>query len=241
YDNMLENTAYNAWYWFVGAAAVTGMLAGYLASRVAPLLARAWHRVGGKRAAVRLANAVRFGPMPATHVLSFAYPGDEAGRLLDVLEVTTAWPTRAIGWIKERASVAGGLLFVLAVAAGVVSTIAADFIDFDAKAVENYASSGFAYAVVATVYVLIALAVLRYVLSFLRGHPAGFGWERPSIHAHVSISAEPSAEVPSVRSNAHQEVPFTAADDAKRGWRHSGLYEDRRILRALGYWMAHVR
>jgi hypothetical protein len=36
-------------------------------------------------------------------------------------------------------------------------------------------------------------------------------------------------------------VPFTVADDAKRGHRHSCLYEDKRILKALAYWMAHVK
>jgi hypothetical protein len=36
-------------------------------------------------------------------------------------------------------------------------------------------------------------------------------------------------------------VPFTLAQHAKRGMRHSGLYEDRRIPKALAYWMAHVK
>lgn len=241
YDDWFDGTRFDAWYWFVGAAAVTGLGAGYVANLIVPHIARGWHRIGGKRAAARLANAVRFPAMPATHVMSFVYPGDEAGRLLDALEATTAWPTRAIRWIKERAAVTGGALFALAVGLGVAAGIAADFVDIDVKTVEDYASSAFAYAVVATIYVLIALAVLRYILSFLRGHPGGFGWERPSIHAHVDIGAEPTADLPDVKSNAHQEVPFTATEDAKRGLRHSGLYEDRRILKALAYWMAHVR
>jgi hypothetical protein len=36
-------------------------------------------------------------------------------------------------------------------------------------------------------------------------------------------------------------VPFTLAQDARNGLRHSGLYEDRCILKALAYWMAHVK
>jgi len=241
YDNALDKTAYNAWYWFVGAAAATGMLAGYVATLIAPYLARGWHMIGGKRAAVRLANALRFAPVPKTHILSFVYPGDEAGRFLEVLEATTAWPTRAIRWIKDRASIVGGALFLLVIALSVVTTIAADFITFDSKAVEDYVSSGFAYIIMATIHVLITLAMLRYVLSFLRGHPAGFGWERPSIHAHVDVGVDTAADVPTARSNVSQVVPFTASEDARRGLRHSGLYEDRRILKALAYWMAHVR
>lgn len=241
YDTWLEKTSYNAWYWFVGAALVTGLFAGYLATLIVPYLARSWHRIGGKRAAVRLANAVRFGPMPSTHILSFIYPGDEAGLLLNTLEATTAWPTRAIRWIKDRAAIAGGTLFILTVALGVATTIAADFVSFDAKRIEDYMSSGFAFVVVGTIYVLIALGVLRYMLSFLRGHPAGFGWERPSIHAHVDVGADRTADIPVARSNTYQEVPFSASEDAKKGLRHSGLYEDKRILKALAYWMAHVR
>ena len=241
YDTWLETTSYNAWYWFVGAAAATGLFAGYLATLIVPYLARGWHRIGGKRAAARLAQAIAFSPIPRTHVLSFVYPGDEAGRLLDTLGATTAWPTRAIRWIKDRAAVAGGALFLFAIGLSVVTTIAADFVDIDAKRIEDYASSGFAYAVVATIYILIGLAVLRYFLSFFRGHPAGFGWERPSIHAHVTIDVESQADLPEARSNVCEVVPFTVADDAKRGLRHSGLYEDKRILKALAFWMAHVK
>jgi hypothetical protein len=47
--------------------------------------------------------------------------------------------------------------------------------------------------------------------------------------------------LPEARSNVCEVVPFTVADDAKRGLRHSGLYEDKRILKALAYWMAHVK
>jgi pimeloyl-ACP methyl ester carboxylesterase len=241
YDDWLEKTSFNAWYWFVGAAIATGLSAGYLATLIVPYLARAWHRVGGKRAAARLAQAIAFGPMPRTHVLSFVYPGDKAGRLLDTLGATTAWPTRAIRWIKDRAAIVGGAAFAFAIGLSVITTIAADFVAIDAKRIEDYASSGFAFVVVATIYILIGLAVLRYFLSFFRGHPAGYGWERPSIHAHVTIDVESRANLPEARSNLCEIVPFTAADDAKRGLRHSGLYEDKRILKALAYWMANVK
>lgn len=241
YDRALSGTAYNDWYWFAGAALATGLLAGQVMRFVYPYIARTWHRFGGRRMAVRLANAVGFAPMPATHILSFIYPGDEAGRLLDALEVTTWAPTRAIRFIKEHASLVGGGMFLFVIVAAIATTIAEDFITFDAKMVEDYVTSGFAYVMVAGIYALIALMVLRYVLSILRGHPAGFGWERPSIHAHVEIGAEPVADVPVALSNAHQEVPFSAGEDARRGLRHSGLYEDKRILKALAFWIAHVR
>jgi pimeloyl-ACP methyl ester carboxylesterase len=133
YDDWLEKTSFNAWYWFVGAAIATGLSAGYLATLIVPYLARAWHRVGGKRAAARLAQAIAFGPMPRTHVLSFVYPGDEAGRLLDTLGATTAWPTRAIRWIKDRAAIVGGAAFAFAIGLSVITTIAADFVAIDAK------------------------------------------------------------------------------------------------------------
>lgn len=241
YDNWFETTNYNAWYWFVGAAAATGLFAGYIASLIVPHVARAWHRIGGKRAAVRLAKALHFGAMPSTHILSFIYPGDEAGRLLDTLEATTSWPTRAIRWIKDRGAAIGGGMFLVTIAVSVLATIAADFVTIDDKMIENVMSSLFASTIVAGIYALIALAVIRYLLSFLRGHPAGFGWERPSIHAHVDIGIGPVADVPVAKSNEHQEVPFAATEDARTGLRHSGLYEDRRILRALAYWMAHVK
>lgn len=240
YGTALRDSAFDAWYWAAAAAAATGGLAGYLTTLVFPAIARFWHLRGGKRAAVRLADAVRLAPMPATHVLSFIYPGDEAGRVLDALEVTTAAPTAAIGFIKENARHFLGGLYLLVIGLGVALVIAKDIVSFDDKALSNALASGFAFIVLGTLYALVLLAALRYVLSLLRGHPAGFGWERPSIHAHVAVGVAPEAEGLEARSYSHIEVPFTAAADAKRGLRHSGLYEDQRILKALAYWMGHL-
>ena len=57
----------------------------------------------------------------------------------------------------------------------------------------------------------------------------------------ADIDVESKANLPDARSNVCEIVPFTVSDDAKRGLRHSGLYEDKRILKALAYWMAHVK
>jgi len=92
-----------------------------------------------------------------------------------------------------------------------------------------------------TGFTRLGLGCVRYALSILRGHPAGFGWERPSIHNHIGIGITAQADVPGAKSNASIEAPFTAGEDIKRGLRHSLLYEDSRILNALAYWIARVR
>jgi len=64
-----------------------------------------------------------------------------------------------------------------------------------------------------------------------------------ALHGAQHLCRQPllGGHLPDAGSNVCEIVPFTAAEDAKRGLRHSGLYEDRRILKALAYWMAHVK
>jgi pimeloyl-ACP methyl ester carboxylesterase len=221
-----------------GAGITTWLL---LHKRASALLAWLLHPISPRRAAVRLGQALALKPMPATHVLSFVYPGDEAGLLLNTLEKTTALPTMAVRWFKPIASsivrAAYAITFMMALLSGAIAYLTG-ISDEMLESVVVGTGSGILLAGVGG---WLSLLGIRYMLSFLRGHPAGFGWERPSIHAHVDIGVTPVADVPGAKSNAHQEVPFTIADDAKRGLRHSGLYEDTRILKALAYWMAHVR
>lgn len=239
-DGLLEGTSFDEFYWAIGSGAVAGMLAAVLFGYIFPHVARAWHLFGGKRAAVKLANAVRFEAVPSTHVLSFIYPGDEAQRLLDALEVTTALPSRAIRWIRSMASVGFGALFFGIIVFAVITAIAEEFVTFDSDALGDAIGEWFAFIVTGTLLVWLILVCVRYVLSFLRGHPWGFGWERPSLHAHVEIGIEPTADLPACKSYLHQEVPFSQRAP-KGGMRHVGLYEDERILKALVYWITHVR
>lgn len=239
-DGLLENTSFDEFYWAIGSGVAAGLFASVLFSYLFPYVARAWHWLGGRRAAAKLANAVRFEPMPNTHVLSFIYPGDEARLLLDTLEITTALPSRAIRWIRSTASFGFGALFLGLIVFGFATAIAEEFMTFDRDAMGDWIAEWFAFIVTSTLIVWLVLVSARYVLSFLRGHPWGFGWERPSIHAHVEIGVEPSAELPATKSYLHEEVPY-AASAARSGMRHVGLYEDPRILAALAYWMANVR
>jgi hypothetical protein len=86
----------------------------------------------------------------------------------------------------------------------------------------------------------LLLGAARYFLSFLRGHPGGFGWERPSLHRWIDIGTTAKADLSVARSN-HTEIVSLPPAEGRKGLRHSGLYEDRRILKALAYWMAHVK
>lgn len=203
----------------------------------------AWllHPLSPKRAAVRLGQALALKPLPETHVLSFIYPGDEAGLLLNTLEKTTALPTRAVRWFKDIGGTVLGISLIIFVATAFFSGPITRLAGVSEKRLEEIAVGAMTWVIGTGLGVWFALVSTRYMLSFLRGHPGGFGWERPSIHAFVDIGVRPVARPPRAKSNAHQEVPFTAAEDAKKGLRHSGLYEDPRILRALAYWIAHVR
>lgn len=203
----------------------------------------AWitHPISPQRAAMKLGQALALKPIPQTHVLSFIYPGDEAGLVLNTLEKTSMLPTMAVRWYKHRAAIVGGVLLWVFALAAMFSEPIAELLRIGPETYE-YNTQNAAY--VATLIggnIWLALVVARYLLSILRGHPAGFGWERPSIHAHVDIGVRPVARLSRAKSNTHQEVPFTAEQDAKRGLRHSGLYEDKRILKALAHWMAHVK
>lgn len=206
-----------------------------------PFVARLLTPWSPRLAAMKLGQALALKPMPDTHVLSFVYPGDEAGRLLNALELTTAMPTRAVKWFKEIAGVVGSVAFLIFILSAFFAEPITWATGIQEERLKNLAVSAMSGVLLGGFAIWFLLVFVRYVLSILRGHPAGFGWERPSIHAHVDIGVQPTAAAPQLKSNAHQEVPFTVADDARRGLRHSGLYEDKRILKALAYWMAHVK
>lgn len=239
-DGFLEGTSFDEFYWAIGSGILIGMLGSYLFGVLYPYVARAWHMVGGRRAAVILAEKVSFPQLPKTHVLSFIYPRDEARVLLDALEATTALPSRPIRWIRSITQPGFSIAFFALIALGFATAIAEEFISFDSDAVGDVIGEWFSAIIVGMFFLWLALITVRYVLSFLRGHPWGFGWERPSIHSHVEIGIEPEADLPNAKSYLHQEVPFSTFAP-QSGMRHVGLYEDQRILKALSYWMAHVR
>lgn len=227
-------------------AALVSLAAGVLTwfllrKRLTSLIVWLLHPISSRRSAMRLGQALALKAMPETHILSFVYPGDEAGLLLNTLEKTTALPTMAVRWFKEIAGTIGGVALVIFLATAFLSNPITYLTGISDQRLEDLATSTMSYVFAAGISIWFALVSIRYVLSFLRGHPGGFGWERPSIHAHVDIGVRPVARPPKAKSNLHQEVPFTAAQDAGKGLRHSGLYEDRRILKALAYWMAHVK
>lgn len=196
--------------------------------------------ISARRAAMKLGNALALKPMPRTSILSFVYPGDEAGRVLGALQQTSALPNKLVDWFKEVGFPVMGLAFMLVFFVGIFNAPITDLTGIDPKTYDDWATYILGGIMISAAVAWLAIMSTRYVLSFLRGHPAGFGWERPSIHAHIDISVGPTASVPKAKSNRHREVPFTADDDAKRGLRHSGLYEDGRILKSLAYWMAIV-
>ncbi|MEZ5850112.1 MAG: hypothetical protein R3D68_05595 [Hyphomicrobiaceae bacterium] len=221
-------------------AILTAFLARNLVRWFWPPLARRAHRLSGRRAAAKLANAVALAGMPQTHVISFIYPGDEAARLLDTLEATTLWPSRAIRWVKGNMAKVSGVFWLVLLAGGFAAAIIPEVSSISREAIGDAYANAMGYWFVIGAFLVWILSGSRYVMSVLRGHPWGFGWERPSMHAYVDVYVEPTADLPLAKSYIHEMVPFTPRDDAKQELRHSGLYEDNRILKALSYWMSHV-
>lgn len=221
-------------------AILTTVLARKFARIAWPSIARAGHLLSGRRAAAKLADAIALDSMPRTHVISFIYPGDEAGRLLDALEATTSWPSRAIRWTKGNMGKIGAAFWLVLFVGAFATAILPGHFGISREAIGDAYASAMGYWFVIGAFLLWILAGSRYVLSLLRGHPGGFGWERPSMHAYVDIFVEPTADLPLAKSYIHEVVPFTPGGDAQQGLRHSGLYEDNRILKALSYWMSHV-
>ncbi len=199
----------------------------------------AWNILNGKRTAARLTDAVSFPPLERTHVLSFVYPRDEAGLVLRVLGLTTKGPT----WLMDKIVVFGLLSAMILLPLGFLfswSSVAYSGITgVDMKPYIDIFIGVIAIGSTALLAIWMLLAALRYFLSYLRGHPGGFGWERPSIHMWADVNATTNADLPHARSN-HVEVVDFRPNDGKKGLRHSTFYEDRRILKALAYWMAHV-
>ena len=239
--NTLEGRVANPWWWAFAVALVVGYAARPLFQRfVTPHLVRLLFRFSGKRAAMRLATAIAFPALPSTHILSFVYPRDEAGLLLDTLELTTKAPTRIMEWVFGIGLLVLAPMLFIAPYASVANVVAGDFFGFDAERIADLAIKAFMALYLGFVGLWLVVLAVRYVLSLLRGHPAGFGWERPSLHSWAEIGATASAEVPAARSNVAETVPYKA-EAVSAGLRHSGLYEDRRILKALAFWMGHVR
>ncbi len=211
-----------------------------------PRLAPTLHQYSGKRMALRLAKAIEFPRVPRTHVLSFAYPRDEAGLWLDGLELFTKVPT----WLMK---VTLGIGFICMVPAFAVSYFA-DKAQAFASAFQEFLGPKFVSKIAhfadlaSNAIVIIGLTLgglwlltagVRSVLSLLRGHPWGFGWESPFLHNWAEIGADTKPELPQAASN-FTEVVRLAKNSQVNGKRHNHFYEDSRILEALSYWMAKI-
>lgn len=233
----LTPLGFTEFYWEIGSGVAAGLLTALVMQLIYPPVARFFHRFGARLAAAKLAGALQFPELPRTHLLSLTYPGDEAQRLLDALEATTSLPQRAIRLINAISEPGFGVLMGALIGVAALSAVAETFIDFDDRAFGDMVGNIFASIITFVIIAWIVLVSVRFVLSFLRGHPWGFGWERPSLHAHVSIGVEPKAEVPMALSHTHELVPYSETAVPSGGLRHVGLYEDPRILKALADWM----
>lgn len=211
-----------------------------------PRLAPTLHHYSGRRMALRLAKAIEFPRLPRTHVLSFAYPHDEAGRLLDGLELFTKAPTwlmKSTLWIGFACMLPFVLLHVYAEK---VQGLAGAFQEFLGPEIATIAGQAVELASNALVVigltigiVWLLLAGLRSLLGLLRGHPWGFGWENPFLHNWAEIGAHRTPDLKEARSCFTEIVPLTASPQVK-GMRHNHFYDDGRILKALSYWLAQV-
>lgn len=216
---------------------------GAWAALIEPLTAGlAWmfYPFSPRRAAMRLGQALALKPMPHTHLLSFIYQGDEAGVLLNTLEKTTSLPSKAVRWFKEIGGIVVTVAFSVFMATAFFSEPLGLAFGVTQERLQDLAVTTILYVVMSGLGIWFVLVSIRYVLSLLRGHPLGFGWERPSMHAHIDVGVTPLATVPGAKSYAHEEVRFTTDDDISRGLRHSLLYQDKRILKSLADWMAHA-
>jgi hypothetical protein len=197
--------------------------------------------IGPQRTALKLGQALALQPMPRTHVLSVIYPRDEAGLVLASLEKTTAAPNRAIRMLAQfGALVALPAIAVFAVAAFLSESIGWA-LGFESDRLDALVPDVAKLIVLTGIVAWVVLVASRQLLALLRGHPLGFGWERPSIHAHIDIGTSTRPLLPASKSEVHVEAPFTIDEDAARGLRHSRLYEDKRILKSLANWMAQLK
>ena len=211
-----------------------------------PRLAPTLHQYSGRRMALRLSKAIEFPRVPRTHVLSFAYPRDEAGLWLDGLELFTKAPT----WLMKAILGIGFICMVPffavyyfankaeAFAGALQELLGATFVSYITQ-FADMASNAVVWIGLTFGALWLIMAGVRSMLSFLRGHPWGFGWESPLLHNWAEIGADTKPELPQAGSN-FTEVVRVAKSPQVKGTRHNHFYEDSRILKALSYWMAKI-
>jgi hypothetical protein len=56
----------------------------------------------------------------------------------------------------------------------------------------------------------------------------------------ISIWLVNKPELPEARSNFIEVVPIAPRSQLKGRWHHNHFYEDRRVLKALGFWIAKL-
>ncbi|MEM1370750.1 MAG: hypothetical protein AAGG72_00835 [Pseudomonadota bacterium] len=237
-EPVVQSVGLTEFYWELLAGVVAGLVAALFVHLLFPPLAKFLHRFGAKRAAAKLADAVAFPDIPTTHFMSFTYPGDEAQRLLDALEASTSLPQRGVRFINAITEPGMGLIMGGLILTGVLIGIVQSFFAFDDEVISDAVATVATALIMVTIVAWLMLVGLRFAFSFLRGNPWGFGWERPALHAHVSVGVEPTPRLNDVASQHHEIVPYCPTAVPGGRLRHVGLYEDPRILQSLTRWLA---
>lgn len=78
-------------------------------------------------------------------------------------------------------------------------------------------------------------ALLAYALPLMRGHPLGYGWERPS--ATMLVDVDVISEPVGFPGRSSESFAVDFGEAKRQGLVHSFVYEDQRILAKIVEWV----
>lgn len=174
------------------------------------------------------------------NLLTICYRWDEARGFLQALQ----WGTNAVA---RGAWYAIGIVLLPFAFYGVLSVFSAYFIqplyesDFITANIDGKRIPIFLVLNLEIGLLMVLLAfvgTVAYLLTFLRGNPYGFGWERPSTSFFLDIRALDKPDGLRTQSVKHFRIPIGTFAGKKRSLAHSLIYEDPRIHQEIVNWVA---
>jgi len=164
--------------------------------------------------------------LPDSRVLTVAYKFDEARTYLDYLDRASSRLSRRLWRGAEL-----GLLMLLGAA------FLAPFYGAIMGVPDIIDSAGFRGVEVPAIFLIYALVLIALALPLLRSNPYGYGWERLSNSATLSISIVDRPDDLAAGSIENWRIPIGAFRNS-RELAHSLIYEDPRVHAKLAAWLA---
>lgn len=200
-------------------------------------LSGVFYLLSAQRAALRMLQAFSLPKMPGIRVLSFEYKGDEAGTLLSVVSKPSDLMFKTLDWLRLSRHLALRQIPIVGIVLASILIILE--YSFSSKADEADIVDH-----VMLVFLLLCLPAIAWfmatlvgnVAALLRGHPGGFGWERPAIHSFVRIHSTAKPQL-GIEDRHHHVALQQSEKHDKSGLKHSHYYDDPAVISLTCKWI----